>query len=248
MTIQILKRAGFVAMLVFCSTASAEMIYQSAVRNVLGDGTQLVVKGDSTDDTLGFAGDILNSGYVRDDSNSIVGSVSASASQTSNLTPGQIRGLGRGSGFGSGPASARGLSDMAIEFSVDEEMRFTLSGQLRIAPHGSGLDLNGSSALIRLTGPDGVALEVRMDDENLPDNLGVIDFTGADRMSGNFPAGNYLLEAMSEGHGSDGITRCADFDFTLTAVEAVAIPEPTTLTMCLFGLVSLLQLRRRSRG
>jgi len=236
---------GFFAL---AETASAEMIFKSAIRSVLGDGTQLDAKKESNEEAIGsFSEDILSSGYVRDDNNAIIGSVSASASQTSSLTPSQIRGLGRGSGFGSGPSAARGLSDMSVSFTVDEPMRFTLSGQLRIAPHGLGLDLNGSSAMVQLMGPEGVAMEVRMDEANQPNALGLVDFTGLDRLSGEFPAGEYTLMAMSEGHGSDGVTRCADFDFTLTAIEAVAIPEPTTMSMFAIGLASVHFLRRRRR-
>lgn len=233
--------------LAMCVPAQAEMIYQSAARAISGSGTQLDGTIESSDGFGAFTEDMLITGYVRDDSNSIVGSVSASSSQTSALTGNQIRGLGRGSGFGSGPSEGVGESNMLVAFTVTEPMRFTLSGQLRLAPHNPGLGLNGSEALIRLSGPEGVALEVVMDENNLPDHLGIVDFTGGQRLSGVFPAGDYTLEAMSMGHGSDGLTRCADFDFTLTALEAVAVPEPTAFGLLGMGMLIVGRARRRRR-
>lgn len=228
--------------------AFGEMIYQSAERGISGSGSQLNEVLEVSESLGTYNNDLLTSGYVRDEGRAIVGSVSSSSSQTSTLTSNQIRGLGRGSGFGSGPADGFGTSLMDVEFTVDESTRFTLAGQLRLAPHGGELGLNGSSAYVRLTGPDGlVALEVRMDDENQPNNLGIVDFTGSERLSGVFPAGDYRLEAFSEGHGSSGLTRCADFDFTLSALEVAAVPEPTALSM--IGVASLVGLctRRRRR-
>lgn len=229
------------------SQVNAEMIYQSAERGISGSGSQLneIIEVSASLGT--FSDDLLNSGYVRDEGNAIIGSVSSSSSQTSTLTSNQIRGLGRGSGFGSGPANGLGSAFMDVEFAIDETTRFTLAGQLRLAPHGGELGLNGSLAYVRLTGPDGiVALEVRMDEENQPDNLGIVDFTGPNQLSGVFSAGDYRLEAFSEGHGSTGLTRCADFDFTLSALEVAAVPEPTTISLVGFAsLVGLCSRRRR---
>lgn len=239
----------------FCASANAEMIYKSAQRIVQGAGSQLVNKLASSDATeLAFTDDLLNSGYIRDTENKIVGSVSSSASQTSTLTGDQIRGLGRGSGFGSGSlgndaSAGSGLSSMLVTFEVAESMRFTLSGELRLAPHGKGLGLNDSQAFVRLTGPDGVALEATMDETHLPNNLGQIDFSGSSRLSGVFPAGEYTLEAIAEGHGSNGLLRCVDFDFTLTALEAVGVPEPSGMLMLTsIGLAIGVVRRRRIVG
>lgn len=237
-----LTRLGFARLVccglligLFASVATAEMIFVSSDRGISGSGTQLTEVLETQASLGSFTDDLLNSGYVRDESNAIVGSVSSSASQTSTLTENQIRGLGRGSGFGSGPAEGSGNSFMNVDFTVSESMRFTLSGQLRLAPHGGELGLNGSEAYVRLTGPDGVALEVVMDDDNMPDNLGIVDFTGAERLSGIFPAGDYTLEAFSVGHGSNGLTRCADYDFTLTALEVAAVPEPAAFGLMAFA-------------
>lgn len=233
--------------LLFATNANGEMIFSFAERGIAGRGTQLdeVIK---TSESLGaYSDDMLISSYARDENNAIVGSVSASASQTSTLTSNVIRGLGRGSGFGSGPAEGFASSFMTTEFSIDESNRFTLAGQLRLAPHGGPAGLNGSIAFVRLTGPDGVVLEVRMDEDNPPDNLGIVDFSGPDQLSGVFGAGTYLLEAFSEGHGSNGLTRCADFDFTLTTLEVAAVPEPAAFAMLLFAGLSCFQLRRRRR-
>lgn len=229
------------------TSANAEMIFVSSDRGISGSGTQLNEVLETSVEFGSYTEDLLNSGYVRDDNNSIVGSVSASSSQTSTLTGNQVRGLGRGSGFGSGPAAGVGNSSMAVEFSVTESTRFTLAGQLRLAPHGGAAGLNGSTAYVRITGPDGVALEVKMDDDNLPDSLGVVDFTAGDRLTGVFPAGDYMLEAFSEGHGSNGVTRCADFDFTMTALEVAAVPEPAALGMLAFAGLACMRLRRRRR-
>lgn len=231
----------------FASTASSEMIYLSSERGISGSGSQLNEILETSASLGSYSDDLLGSGYVRDDNNAIVGSVSASSSQTSTLTSNQIRGLGRGSGFGSGPATGVGSSFMNAEFTIDETTRFTLAGQLRLAPHGGELGLNGSSAYIRLTGPDGVALEVVMDEDNQPDNLGIVDFTGNDQLSGVFSAGTYTLEAFSEGHGSNGLTRCADFDFTLSSLEVAAVPEPATFGMLGCAGLMVMQLRRRRR-
>jgi hypothetical protein len=229
-----------------CSSASAEMIYASALRSITGAGSQVNEKLVASDGFGSFTDDLLTGGYFRDENNLIVGSVSATASQTSTLAGGQIRGLGRGSGFGSGPADGVGRSEMHIEFNIEKSMRFTLAGQLLLVPHGDSLDLNGSSAVVRLSGPDGIAMERLMDGVNLPDNLGAVDFTGENRLTGVFPVGTYILEAMSEGHGSDGLTRCVDFDFTFSAFEAVAEPEPaaSVLSLSLTGL-AVCSLRRR---
>ena len=232
----------------FSSYATAEMIYTSAERGISGSGSQLNEILDTSASLGTYSDDLLNSGYVRDEGNSIIGSVSASSSQTSTLTANQIRGLGRGSGFGSGPADGLGGSFMDVEFTIDETTRFSLAGQLRLAPHGGELGLNGSSAYVRLTGPDGiVALEVRMDEDNQPDNQGIVDFTGPNQLSGVFAAGDYRLEAFSEGHGSNGLTRCADFDFTLSALEVAAVPEPTMLSMLGGAMLVGLCSRRRRR-
>lgn len=228
--------------------ANAEMIIISADRGISGSGTQLNELLETSVGHGSFTDDLLNSGYVRDDSNSIVGSVSATSSQTSTMTDNQIRGLGRGSGFGSGPGEGVGDSFMDVDFAVNESMRFTLSGQLRLAPHGGALGLNGSSAYVRLTGPDGVALEVKMDEDNLPNNLGVVDFGGGERLTGIFPPGDYKLEAFSQGHGSNGLTRCADYDFTLTALEVAAVPEPAAFGLLAFGALTCLRFRRRRDG
>lgn len=230
---------------VSATSANAEMIYISSDRGISGSGTQLNEVLETSVDFGAYSEDLLNSGYVRDENNSIVGSVSSSASQTSTLSDNQIRGLGRGSGFGSGPAEGVGNSSMTVEFSISESMRFTLAGQLRLAPHGGVAGLNGSSAYVRLTGPDGVALEVKMDEDNLPNSLGIVDFTAGDRLTGVFPAGEYLLEAFSEGHGSNGVTRCADFDFTMTALEVAAVPEPAACGLLMVAGLSCLRLRRR---
>jgi|GEM_PF-2707490 len=239
---------GIVALaLLFASNANGEMIFNSVERGIGGSGSQLseVLK---TSASLGaYSDDMLNSGYVRDDNNAIVGSVSSSSSQTSTVTSNQIRGLGRGSGFGSGPADGVGSSFMTTEFTIEEANRFTLAGQLRLAPHGGPAGLNGSLAYVRLTGPEGVVLEVTMDEDNPPDNLGIVDFSGASQLSGVFTAGDYVLEAFSEGHGSDGLTRCADFDFTLTALEVAAVPEPAAFGMMLFAGLACLRIRRRRR-
>lgn len=238
--------------------ADAAMVFTSAERIIAGSGTQLVDKTETDDAMSGFTDDLLNTGYVRDGDVGIVGSVSSSASQTSTLTGGQIRGLGRGSGFGSGHVAGEssfgiGMSSMLVEFTVDEPMQFTLAGELRLAPHGDGLTLNDSKAYVRLIGPDGeVALEAMMDDTNVPDNLGRIDFSGSERKSGEFPAGNYILEAMAEGHGSNGLTRCVDFDFTLSASSAASVvpptpvvPEPSSMVLASLALLATMGLRRR---
>ena len=124
-------------------------------------------------------------------------------------------------------------------------MRFTLTGQLRLAPHGDDIGLNGSNAFIRLTGPQGVALEVIMDEGHLPDSGGAIDFTDENRISEVFPSGVYTLEAFAEGHGNDGKTRCVDFDFTLTALNAVAVPEPSASLLFVLAMIGLTLQRRR---
>jgi hypothetical protein len=231
----------------FAHSANAEMIYTTATRTIGGSGTQLEEMLETHASLGSYTDDLLSSGYVRDDGNAIVGSVSSSSSQTSTLSDNQIRGLGRGSGFGSGPAEGVGNSSMNVEFSVTETTRFSLAGQLRLAPHGGALGLNGSTAYVRLTGPDGVALEVMMDEDNQPDNLGIVDFSGSDQLSGVFPAGDYVLEAFSEGHGSDGLTRCADFDFTLSVLEVAAVPEPAAFSLMAFAGLALMRLRKRRR-
>lgn len=223
-----------------CSSASGEMIYVSAKRSIMGTGSQLDEKLVSTDGIDSFTDDLLNSGYFRDQSDAIVGSISAAASQTSTLTSNAIKGLGRGSGFGSGPAEGIGRSDMRIEFTTDTEMRFTLAGQLRLAPHGDGVDLKGSSALIRVSSDAGTAMEVLLDQDNLPDSLGTVDFLGANRLTGEFPAGDYVLEAIAQGNGSDGVNLCLDFDFTFTAFEPIAIPEPSGGSMAALGSLAVL--------
>lgn len=223
----------------FFATASAEMIYHSAERSIMGLGSQLDYNALSTDSLSAYSDDLISSGYVRDENRAIVGSVSTFASQSSTLSGRQIRGIGRGSAFGSGPGQATGTSRMEVEFSVSEPTQFTLSGQLRLA---QALELNNSLAFIRLTGPNGAMLEVVMDENNLPDSLGRVNFSGKEQISAVFPAGNYLLEAVSEGVGSDGLTRCADFEFTLTAVS---IPEPLSKTSLLMGMLGLAMIRRR---
>jgi hypothetical protein len=132
---------------------------------------------------------------------------------------------------------------MQVEFMVEKRMRFTLSGELRLAPHGLGL--NGSSASVRVTGEDGTIIGVEMNDTHQPDQTGVVDFMGAHRMSFDLGPGQYLLEAMSEGRGSDGLTRCADYDFTLTAVEGVLIPEPSAFGLLSVGIGMCWRSRRR---
>ena len=237
-----------VVLFVGTSTTHAEMMFRSSERNILGGGTQLVQRLEGTSEFGTFSDDLLASGYVRDEGNRIVGSVSATASQSSSLTATQIRGLGRGSGFASGPdAEGIATSAMTVDFTLTDSMRLTLSGQLRLVPHGEGIDPNGSMALIRLTGPEGIVMEVVMDEDNLPDSLGNVDFSGSDRISGVFAAGDYTLEAMSTGRGSHGLTRCADFDFTLTALESVAVPEPSAAGMLLLGGLAVFG-RRRRRG
>lgn len=235
------------AAIVFCTPANGAIIYSTAQRSIQSSGTQLVEEIESTDTYGAYVNDMLVSGYVRDDSNSIVGSISASASQSSALTDTQIRGLGRGSGFGAGPGEATGESRMYVEFSITESMQFSLEGQLRLAPHGSGLSLNGSVAMVKLTGPNGTLLHAVMDEDNQPDHLGAIDFSGDNRLSGTFAAGDYILEAYSTGHGSEGMTRCVDYDFTLTVLDAVAVPEPGSATMLGTVLLSLLVIRRRRK-
>lgn len=244
-----------------CSLAAqshAAMVFTSAERIISGSGTQLTNETEIDSGMAGFTDDLLNTSYVRNGESGIVGSVSASTSQTSTLTGDRIRGLGRGSGFGSGHVDGEasfGLaeSSMYVEFTVDEPMEFTLAGELRLAPHGNGLSLNGSKAYVRLIGPDGeIALEAMMDDDNLPDNLGRIDFSGSQRMTGEFPAGNYILEALASGHGSGGLTRCVDFDFTLSASNAASfvapdpiIPEPSSMSLASVALLAAMGLRRR---
>ena len=239
---------GIIALaLLFASQANGEMIFRSSERGIGGSGSQLGEVLETSASLGAYTDDILSSTYVRDDNNSIVGSVSLSSSQTSTVTSNQIRGLGRGSGFGSGPGDGFGNSFITTEFTIEEANRFTLSGQLRLAPHGGTAGLNGSLAYVRLTGPDGVVLEVTMDEDNPPDTLGIVDFSGSDQLSGVFPAGDYTLEASSEGHGSDGLSRCADFDFTLTSLEVAAVPEPAAFGMMLFAGLACMRMRRRRR-
>lgn len=225
--------------------AQAEIMYKSAERAIYGEGTQLDAIEQLTTGMEPFTSDMLNSGYVRDDQNSIVGSVSSFASQSSTLSDNQIRGLARGSGFGSGGAEGIGRSSMLVEFEIDQSMRFTLTGQLRLAPHGGQISINDSEAYIRLTGPEGIAIEVVMNEDNLPDVLGLIDFSGDERISDVFPSGNYTLEAFAEGHGSDGTTRCVDFDFTLTALNAVAVPEPDMAIVFVLAALGLIASKKR---
>ena len=117
-----------------------------------------------------------------------------------------------------------------------------------MAPHGSGSDLNGSEAYVRLLDSNGdVAFEVIMDDESLPDGFGLIDFSGGNSLSGVFPAGDYTLEAITSGHGSNGLTRCADFEFAFTALDPAPIPEPTAVTLLCVGLLFVGRLRQRRR-
>ncbi len=130
-------------------------------------------------------------------------------------------------------------------FEVDKPMRFKLSGELRVTPHGLGL--NGSSAFVRLSGPEGLVFEIKMDEANPPSATGVVDFKAADTLIGEFGAGQYMLEALAEGIGSFGRDRCADFDFTLSVVEAAAVPEPSSVVLLSLGLISAAGLRRRSR-
>ena len=74
-------------LLAMCVPAQAEMIYQSAARAISGAGTQLDETIESSAGFGAFTEDMLITGYVRDDSNSIVGSVSATSSQTSAALP-----------------------------------------------------------------------------------------------------------------------------------------------------------------
>lgn len=244
---QSLNRVVVVAFLLCCTKMlSAEMMFQSSERLIQGYGTQLDESTRSTIGTAPFVDDLLSSGYVRDESNSITGSVSAFASQSSTLSENQIRGLARGSGFGSGAdVEGVGISSMTVDFDIDQDMRFTLVGQLRLAPHGDDIGLADSMAFLRLVGPNGVAMEVRLDADNPPNNLGIVDFTKDNRISDIFPEGSYTLEAYAKGHGSEGKTRCVDFDFTLTALNAVAVPEPSTQGLFLVALAGALAIRRR---
>ena len=243
-TLKTLLSAAFVVTL--CSAVSAEMIILSSARSISTSGSQREPIVTSTEDELPFVDDILDGGYIRDDSDAIVGTVSISASQTSMVTTSRIRGVGRGSGFASGPAESSGRSDMMVDFLIEESTRFTLAGELRLTPHGLGL--NGSSAFIRLTGPDGVAAEIRLDEESLPDRAGVVDFLGSNRIVGELGPGRYTLEASSVGHGSSGLTRCADFDFTLTATDGVVIPEPGSVCLLLIGCSLLFVGRHRRKS
>lgn len=232
---------------VCCCTAPgrAEMMYSSSQRGIHGSGIQLSLKEETTDSLGVFEASLLHSNYLRDDENMIVGHESASVSQDSTLSDNQIRGLGRGSGFGSGGGDGVGAATLMVDFDIDQSMRFTLTGQLRIAPHGDSIGLNGSNAHIRLTGPDGVAMEVVLDEDNPPNGLGNVDFSGGNRLSEIFPAGSYTLEALAEGRGNNGKTRCVDFDFTLTALNAVAVPEPSAAGLAMFALLGITLRRRR---
>ena len=238
--------AALVFLFMWLPLAHADIMYNTAQRSIYGAGTQLEVEEQLTTGMMPFTADLLNSGYVRDEDRQITGSVTSFVSQNSTLHDNLIRGLARGSGYGSGGAEGIGRATMLVDFDVDQDTRFSLAGQLRLAPHGDSASLSGSHAFIRLTGPQGLAMEVQMDDDHLPDNLGVIDFTGVNHLSGIYPAGNYQLEAFTEGRGSDGQTRCIDFDFTLTAFNVFAVPEPQGITT--FWSVATLGLLLRRRG
>lgn len=227
------------------TVAEAEMIFQSAERTIHGSGTQLEAEEMVTTNFAPLADDLLNSGYIRDGNNTIVGSVSAFASQSSSISETQVRGLARGSGFASGPGEGIGLSSMAIDFDINQETRFTLTGQLRLAPHDQEDGIAESIAYIRLTGPSGIAMEVELDEANPPNSLGIVDFTKDNRITGIYPEGSYRLEAYAKGHGSDGKTRCVDFDFTLTALNAISVPEAATPWYSALVLSGLWGLRRR---
>lgn len=229
-------------------TTHAGLIFRDAERVISGSGTQVDERLETAIGDGVFDDDLLVSGYYRDENQTIVGSVSATASQSSNLTDGKISGLGRGSGFGSGPAEGIGESMMKVDFSLAEATQYSLSGQLRLVPHGDELSLNGSEALVRVTGADGVVVEVLLNESNPPDRLGVVDFTGADRRVGIIEAGDYTLEAMSVGHGSEGLTRCADFEFTFSVISAVAVPEPSAMALLSIASLALGLLRSRRCG
>ena len=231
------------------ASTQAGIIYKSAERLIHGSGTQLEAKEEGSSDLSPFTADLLHSGYVRDEANKITGSVSAFASQTSSLTENQIQGLARGTGFGSGPETdGFGISSMKVDFDIDQTMQLTLSGQLRLIPHTDIADLNGSVAYVKLMGPEGIAMEVLLDEDHLPDRLGIVDFTKENAFTGIFPAGSYVLEAYAEGHGSHGKNRCVDFDFKLTAFDTVPVPEPATSLMVVVALGLLVRLRRRGES
>ena len=213
-------------------SALAEMVFLSADRSLTTIGTQLESMQKEVDGFEPLNTEILNSGYVRDANNKIVGSTVASATQVSTITEDEIRGLGRSSGYANGldgVAIGTGRTEMTVSFEVDEVMNYTLSGQLRIV-HGIGL--NGSVAQVRLTGPEGIVFDITMDDANPPDNTGVLDFSGSNRLTGEFGPGVFTLEAMSEGNGTHGLNRCADFEFTLTTA---VVPEPASLMLLMLA-------------
>lgn len=237
-----------VLLLISTETTQAGLIFRDAKRSISGSGTQVSERLETAIGDGVFVDDLLVSGYYRDENQTITGSVSATASLSSNLTEGKISGLGRGSGFGSGPAEGVGEAKMKVDFSLNEATQYSLSGQLRLVPHSDEMLLNGSEAMIRVTGADGVVVEFLLNESNPPDRLGIVDFTGADRRTGFIPAGDYTLEAISIGHGSDGLTRCTDFEFTFSVLTAVAVPEPSSLVLFTIALSAFGLRPSRGRG
>lgn len=222
-----------------------EMIYHSAFQSIAGTGTQLEAMETSSEEISFFSEDLLNTGYVRDEQNRIVGNVSSFASLMSSLNGTHIRGLGRGSGFGTGEHTGTGTTEMRVEFESTGRMSFAMSGQLRLVPHTSGL--NESEAHVRLTGPEGVVFEIKLGPDHPPDNLGIVNFLGSDEIQGELVPGMYQLEAVGVGRGSHGLTRCVDFDFTFREVEGAPIPEPSAYVLMLSCALIALRFRRHRR-
>jgi len=240
---------GLLISAAFAAQSYAEPVIVSATRSLSVAATQFDGDVLTSSDFGSFQDDLLISGYVRQDG-IIAGSVSASGSQTSTVSTILVRGMGRGSGYGSGlagEANGIGSSRMRVEFDITKEpLEVYLLGQLRLTPHGLGL--NGSSAFVRVSGPDGIVpLEVDLSESSLPPDGGIVDFSGASRLQALLEPGSYVLEALAEGIGSGARTRCADFDFTLSFVAPAAIPEPSAGALLLGGLMGAWAGRGRQR-
>ena len=219
------------------------MIYLSSHQSIWAGGTQLEPVLVASDAIELFSEEIINTGYVRDDENSIVGNVSSYGSLLGSLNDNQIRGLGRASGFATGEYNGLSTTEMRIAFRVEDPMPFEMLGQLRLTPHSLGL--NGSEAVVALVGDAGSVFEVRLDEGHLPDDLGNVNFMGSDTIRGMLAPGDYELIAEGLGQGSDGLTRCVDFDFTFR--QAAVIPEPEGPLPASLALFTVCWIRRTSR-
>jgi hypothetical protein len=222
-------------------SASARIVPVSALRVIAIAASRQEERRLATASLEPWQEQLLDTDLVREQGE-VIGSVTAESWQISSMSGGVIHAQGSGSGFAfpADGADAAGTSQLTLTFDTEVALPFTLSGRLRVTPQG--LELNGSTASLRLVGDAGTVFDLAIDEDRPPPAVGYLDFSESRALSGELAPGRYRLEALAAGLGADGKHRCADFEFVLT------VPEPATGMLAWFALASWLRQRAGPRS